>query len=156
MRHPFTAPDTVGRMEPSDATPRELFRIGQVAERLRLSLRTVRYYEEMGLVHPETRTEGGFRLYSEREIDRLKLIKQMKPLGFTVAEMRELLDARDTLRSGEGDEAASKAARDLLATYARAAADRCDELRMQLAGAESLAGQLSREGQRSRGAMPVS
>lgn len=136
------------------ATPPDLFRIGHVAERLGLSLRTVRYYEEMGLVQPETRTEGGFRLYSEREIDRLKLIKEMKPLGFTVAEMRELLDARDTLR-GEADRAAVGRARELLAAYARAASDRCEELRAQLAGAEALAGQLSREGERSR-ALPVS
>src|ERR1700754_997505 len=73
-----------------------LLQIGEVAERVGLSLRTVRYYEEQGLVEPESRSPGGFRLYSEYQVDRLELIKQMKPLGFTVHEMCELLEARDS------------------------------------------------------------
>ena len=80
----------------------KLLQIGEVAERVSLSLRTVRYYEEQGLLEPESRTSGGFRLYSEDQVDRLALIEEMKPLGFTVQEMRELLDARDQLRAGDG------------------------------------------------------
>ncbi len=79
--------------------------IGEVAERVGLSLRTVRYYEEQGLLTPEARSAGGFRLYTELQVDRLALIKQMKPLGFTVQEMRELLDARDALREPGGSDA---------------------------------------------------
>jgi DNA-binding transcriptional MerR regulator len=74
-----------------------LLRIGEVAERVGLSLRTIRFYEEEGLVVPETRTQGGFRLYAEAAVKRLELIKQMKPLGFTVEEMVEVLTALDTL-----------------------------------------------------------
>jgi DNA-binding transcriptional MerR regulator len=110
--------------------------IGEVAERVGLSLRTVRYYEEMGLIAPESRTEGGFRLYTEAHVDRLALIKRMKPLGFTVQEMRELLDARD----GQ--------AREQLAAFARAVEERCDELRAKLESGEELARTLRRESRR--------
>ena len=116
--------------------------IGEVADRVGLSLRTVRYYEEMGLIAPD-RTEGGFRLYGEAHLDRLALIKRMKPLGFTVQQMRELLDARDALRE-RGDETA----RERLAEYARVAAERCDELRSTLESGEELTRTLRRESRR--------
>ena len=62
-----------------------------------LSLRTIRFYEEEGLVVPDSRTEGGFRLYSAAAVHRLELIKRMKPLGFSVEEMVEVLATLDTL-----------------------------------------------------------
>ncbi|MGH2945794.1 MAG: MerR family transcriptional regulator [Solirubrobacteraceae bacterium] len=114
-----------------------MMQIGEVADRVGLSLRTVRYYEEMGLVEPETRTEGGFRLYTEAHVDRLELVKRMKPLGFTVQEMRDLLDARDAQD------------RERLAEFAREAANRCEVLRAKLDSGEELARQLRRESRRS-------
>jgi DNA-binding transcriptional MerR regulator len=123
-----------------------MIQIGEVADRVGLSLRTVRYYEEMGLIAPETRSDGGFRLYTEAHVERLALIKRMKPLGFTVQEMCELLEARDAVRE-RGDERA----RERLAEYARTAAERCDELRAKLESGEELAGTLRRESrQRSK------
>jgi DNA-binding transcriptional MerR regulator len=123
-----------------------MIQIGELAERVGLSLRTVRYYEEMGLIAPEMRTDGGFRLYTDAHVDRLALIKRMKPLGFTVQEMRELLEARDAVRK-RGDERA----RQRLAEYARTAAQRCDELRAKLESGEELARTLRRESrQRSK------
>ena len=74
-----------------------LLQIGQVAERTGLSLRTIRFYEEAGLVLPTGRSEGGFRLYGEDAVTRLEVVKRMKPLGFTVEEMRELLTLLDEL-----------------------------------------------------------
>ena len=115
--------------------------IGEVAERVGLSLRTVRYYEEQGLFAPAGRTDGGFRLYTEREVDRLLLIKQMKPLGFTVQQMRELLSAHDALASD--DARARQEAERRIAEFAQQAAARCDELRDQLARAEEFARQLA-------------
>jgi DNA-binding transcriptional MerR regulator len=128
--------------------PSDLVQIGEVAERAKLSLRTVRYYEEMGLVSPEARTEGGFRLYSDAQVDRLLLIKRMKPLGFSVQEMRELLDARETLRRDEADERAQEAARELLGRFAHAAAEQCEKLRLQVESADELVWQLKRESRR--------
>ncbi len=72
-------------------------RIGEVAERTELSFRTLRHYDEIGLVPPSGRTEGGFRLYTEHDIDRILLIRRMKPLGFALDEMRELLEVVDDL-----------------------------------------------------------
>jgi DNA-binding transcriptional MerR regulator len=123
----------------------QLHQIGEVAERVGVSLRTVRYYEEQGLLVPQTRTRGGFRLYSEDQIERLSLIKQMKPLRFTVEETRILLEARDVLHAGsaareERDEATAR-----LREFAAAATDRCEELSLELGRAGDLARRLRRE-----------
>lgn len=72
-----------------------LLQIGEVAQLVGLSLRTVRYYEEVGLVTPSARSEGGFRLYSEADVERLRLLRPMKPLGLTLDEMRELAELLD-------------------------------------------------------------
>jgi DNA-binding transcriptional MerR regulator len=127
-----------------------LRQIGEVAELAGLSLRTVRYYEEMELVAPHTRTEGGFRLYTDEQIERLQLIKRMKPLGFTVQEMRDLLDARDTLRLPEASDADREAARERLSQFAGTAAERSDELRRKAENAAELVEQLRGESRRRR------
>jgi DNA-binding transcriptional MerR regulator len=77
-----------------------LLKIGEVCDRVGLSLRTVRYYEEVGLVEPLERSPGGFRLYSEAEIARLKVLKSMKPFGLTLDEIRELMDLLDSVDDG--------------------------------------------------------
>lgn len=128
----------------------EMLQIGEVAQRVGLSLRTVRYYEEMGLLIPEDRTEGGFRLYTEEHVERLALIKQMKPLGFKVQEIRDVLGARDVLTDERSDEQARDAARERLRGFATAASERCDMLRDQLTRAEDFAAQLRRQARRSR------
>jgi DNA-binding transcriptional MerR regulator len=124
----------------------KLHQIGEVAERVGLSLRTVRYYEEMGLAVPSRRTDGGFRLYTDRDIERLAFIKQMKPLGFSVQEMRELLDARDRLAGGEGDEASVET----LSAFVARSAEECERLRSQLDHAQQFCDQLRREVRRAR------
>ena len=70
--------------------------IGELAERTGLSHRTIRHYDEVGILTPG-RTEGGFRLYGHADEERLLLIRRMKPLGYTLDEMRELLDVVDGL-----------------------------------------------------------
>lgn len=74
------------------AAPREEYlRIEQVAARTGLTKRTLRYYEEIGLLAPPSRTEGNYRLYHEDDIQRLERIKRLKDLlGFSLAEIREL------------------------------------------------------------------
>ena len=119
-----------------------MFQIGELADRVGLSLRTVRYYEEQGLLTPEKRTDGGFRLFTAAHVDRLGLIKQMKPLGFSLQEMSELLEARETADDGDASPAERAAARERLTAFAAAAGERCEKLREQLAVAEAFAEQL--------------
>jgi len=73
--------------------------IGELAERTGLSLRTLRHYDEVGLLRASIRSEGGFRLYSADDLSRLLLIRRMKPLGFSLEEMSELLAVIDALDS---------------------------------------------------------
>lgn len=65
--------------------------IGEVAERAQLSLRTLRHYDEVGLVPPSARSEGGFRLYTEADVERLNHIRRVTPLGFSLEETAEIL-----------------------------------------------------------------
>ncbi len=75
---------------------RSLFTIEQVAERTGLTKRTLRYYEEVGLLPPTDRTEGNYRRYSEADIQRLERIKKLRDLlGFSLADIRNILDAED-------------------------------------------------------------
>ncbi|CAN5525556.1 MerR family transcriptional regulator [soil metagenome] len=78
-------------------TTPDTMHIGALSERTGLSLRTLRHYDEIGLVSASGRTEGGFRLYTDSDYDRLILIRRMKPLGFTLEEMTELLAVIDAL-----------------------------------------------------------
>src|SRR5438105_12090673 len=59
--------------------------IGEVAERTGVTQRTLRFYEEKGLLKPPSRMEGGFRLYSAEDVQRVERIRQMQNLlGFTL------------------------------------------------------------------------
>lgn len=117
--------------------------IGEVAARTELSLRTIRHYEETGLVIPSARSQGGFRLYTETDVARLMVIRRMKPLGFTLDQMRELLEATDRI-DADGELGADEREELLerVHTYQRAAAEQVDKLRVQLARAEEFEGTL--------------
>ncbi len=116
--------------------PPEHIQIGEVAERTGLSLRTIRYYGEVGLAEPSARSQGGFRLYTEGDVQRLLLLKQMKPLGLSLEQMRELLAALDAVDTDDpataqggtaGEEATAR-----LALYIDAGKARAGELQRQL------------------------
>jgi DNA-binding transcriptional MerR regulator len=83
---------------------RPTLQIGDVAQRTNLSIRTIRHWEEMGLLRPSARTAGGFRLYSEEDVARVRLLRYMKPLKFTLEQMRELLELRESAIAGIVDE----------------------------------------------------
>ncbi|MFY1703125.1 MerR family transcriptional regulator [Micromonospora sp. WMMA1923] len=116
--------------------------IGEVAERVGLSIRTIRHYEEVGLVPPSSRSDGGFRLYTEPDLARLAVVKRMKPLGFTLDEMRDLLTVLDGLADGRTPDTERAALRERLATFQTAAQTRVSALREQLATAEGFARQM--------------
>jgi len=68
------------------------YQIGELANLLGLSPRTIRYYEEIGLLNSVKRVEGGKRIYTDKDFQRLKFIKRLKYLGLTLSEMHELED----------------------------------------------------------------
>ncbi|MFC6568688.1 MerR family transcriptional regulator [Actinoplanes utahensis] len=113
--------------------------IGEAAERVGLSIRTIRHYEDAGLIVPSARSDGGFRLYTEPDLDRLRVVKRMKPLGFTLDEMRDLLAILDELTAGTGERTALL---QRLAGYHEAAQARVQTLRDQLGTAEGFAQQM--------------
>jgi DNA-binding transcriptional MerR regulator len=102
--------------------------IGEVAALTGLSLRTLRYYEEVGLVTPSARSAGGFRLYTAVDVDRFELVKRMKPLDFSLEDMRGLLAVVDAL-DAEPDEAERARLLGELESLRAAAEERVDTLR---------------------------
>jgi DNA-binding transcriptional MerR regulator len=119
--------------------------IGEVAERTGLSLRTIRYYEEVGLVTPSSRSQGGFRQYTEVDVARLEFIKRMKPLDFSLDQMRELLTALDALESGTVQSDDREALLERLHMFRLTTEERCASLRAQLEAAEIFASSLRQE-----------
>ena len=117
----------------------EHVQIGDVAERTGLSLRTIRWYEEVGLVPPSARTSGGFRLYTDADIERLELVKRMKPLDFTLEEMRDLLTTVDRLDDPSTPAAERSILRDRLVMFRELAEQRVEALRTKLAHAQKFA-----------------
>lgn len=72
--------------------------IGEVAERTGVTQRTLRFYEEKGLLRPPERMDGGFRLYSEEDVRRVEHIRRLQDLlGITLADIKEMVDAEEML-----------------------------------------------------------
>ena len=73
--------------------------IGEVAERTGVTQRTLRFYEEKGLLRPPNRMDGGFRLYSEEDVKRVQKIRRLQDLlGISLADIKEMVDAEGILR----------------------------------------------------------
>jgi DNA-binding transcriptional MerR regulator len=123
---------------------KRLMRVGEVAERVEVSPRTVKYYEEIGLVEPEERSRGGFRLYGECEVERLERILKMKSIGYSLAAIRELLAVRDTAQ--EADKVTVlRTATEHLREREREVSARILKIREDLERAEALREELGRD-----------
>ena len=68
-----------------------VFKIGEVAKTAEVNIQTVRYYEQLDLLKPRGRKLSGYRLYDMHAIERLKFIKKAQALGFTLSEIKALL-----------------------------------------------------------------
>jgi DNA-binding transcriptional MerR regulator len=90
------------------------FHIGEVAARTGLSLRTVRHWESVGLIRPSGRTEGGFRLYTDADVERVLLLRAMKPAEFALEALQEIGDLRDHLLALPPEQRADDPATDRL------------------------------------------
>ena len=69
--------------------------IGPIAKESGVPIKTIRYYEELGLLQSVGRTEGGYRLFDASVFDRLHFIKRAQSLGLSLAEIKEFLDVHD-------------------------------------------------------------
>lgn len=116
-----------------------MMHIGELAERTDLSLRTIRHYDQIGLLTPSGRSEGGFRLYTDDDFDRLMLIRRMKPLGYSLEQMGDLLHALDSTR---GDGASGADGRIALTGFLEDARERRAKLATQLDAADEFIGLL--------------
>ncbi|MDT0221222.1 MerR family transcriptional regulator [Gordonia sp. AC31] len=121
----------------------EHLQIGAVATETGLSIKTIRHYDEVGLVVPSARSAGGFRLYTRADIDRLFVIRRMKPLGFTLDDMRALLHAESVLDDTDAAPADRRAALEEVAEFRQRARLACEKLERQLEYAHELTAQLS-------------
>lgn len=77
-----------------------MMRIGDLAAKAGITTRTLRYYQELGIIEPDERTEGGFRLYSDDQLRRLHIIQSLKSLGFDLERIRALFNLRNTVETG--------------------------------------------------------
>jgi DNA-binding transcriptional MerR regulator len=130
-----------------DAPPK-LLRINEVAAELGLTARSIRYYEEIGLLEPAGRSDGSYRLYDRDDLDRLRYIKGLRDdAGFSLTEIAQLLEdetarARNRARFRETHDPAERRAilQDALARVARQVdtlATKVDRLEAMIAEANS-------------------
>lgn len=115
-------------------------RIGEVADRTGLSFRTLRHYDDIGLVSPSARTDGGFRLYTDTDLARLMVIRRMKPLGYSLEEMSDVLGVVDSLR----DDSTNHALRSRLQEIETEAVNRRERLETHLGMADDFIEELRR------------
>ena len=85
-----------------DAPPAvPLLRIQQVAADVGLTTRSIRYYEELGLLAPASRSQGGFRYYRRTDLNRLNMIRDLQGLGLPLDRIRELMATREVVERRE-------------------------------------------------------
>jgi MerR family copper efflux transcriptional regulator len=121
-----------------------VMQIGEVAARTGLSLRSLRHWEEVGLLRPSGRTEGGFRLYTELDVEKILVIRRMKPLGFTLEQMGAAMRDIEVLRDRDAGDRHVEA-RERLAAILADAVERREKLETQLAMADEFISQLGAE-----------
>jgi DNA-binding transcriptional MerR regulator len=131
-----------------------LLRIGEVAERLGVSTRTLRYYEEVGLLTPSGRTGGGARHYTDLDLERVKHIRRLQTLmGFDLDRIRVFLTAEDELArlraefsAGPPPEREAEIAAEALTLYGRMA----EQVREKMAALDEFLVELEEKAARAR------
>jgi len=92
----YTITKEVERMEKYRAIPAGYMRVGEVAKKAGVTVRTLQYYDKEGLLTPSAESEGGFRLYTDKDMVRLFQILMMKQLGFGLNDIKKRLTSLDT------------------------------------------------------------
>lgn len=122
-----------------------LMQIGEVATRTDLSLRTLRHWEEVGLLRPSGRSDGGFRLYGEDDVQKILVIRRMKPLGFSIDRMKAVMADLEMLREAPAGSEAHAAARTRIQEMKAEARGRRADLARQLDMADEFIDLLGQE-----------
>src|SRR5437016_6712558 len=73
----------------------EALKVGELAKRTGLTIRTLHHYDEIGLLKPSLRTEADHRLYTASDVARLQQVVSLRQLGFSLEEIRDCLDRAD-------------------------------------------------------------
>lgn len=97
-------------------------RIGEVAHRIAINPKTIRYYESVGLISEPSRTESGYRDYGEEDFERIRFIKTARRLDLSIDEIREILAFTDRKQAPCGH------VREVLARKARELDERINEM----------------------------
>ncbi len=92
--------DSIERHEP------KLLRVGELARAVGKTVRAMHLYEELGLLEPEARSEGGFRLYAADAVERIKWIVKLQAIGFTLPEIQGFV--KDFKAAGSGKQATDR------------------------------------------------
>lgn len=129
----------------TDAQASVAMHIGEVASRTDLSVRSLRHWEEVGLLSATGRTDGGFRLYTENDVEKILAIRRMKPLGFTLEEMKHAMTHLETLRDPDASQKERDYAVAQLVDVRSEADERRQKLVSQLEMADEFIGILKRE-----------
>lgn len=74
---------------------RTMYKIGEIAKQVGLGAETVRYYEQIGVLHAPERAQNGYRLYDGEHLKRLRFIKRARELGFSLDKVRSMLSLAD-------------------------------------------------------------
>jgi MerR family copper efflux transcriptional regulator len=125
-------------------------RIAEVADTVGLPLRTLRLYDEAGVAPPSGRSEDGSALYDDGDLERLRLVKRLRPLDLGLEEVGEVADALDELGA---DGTTTERRRELIEQLSHVSAvaeERAAHLRAELVAVEELAGELRRAVLRGR------
>lgn len=134
---------TGGHLRLDEASTEPRYQIGAVAERTALSHASLRHWDDAGLVSPSGRSEGGFRLYSEADVQRILVVRRMKPIGFTIEQMQQLLDALDVLHSDDAAPEKRAEARAALLDFAQQTEESLAKIRRHLAYGREFSGLLA-------------
>jgi DNA-binding transcriptional MerR regulator len=127
--------------------------IAEVADSVGMSLRTIRLYDETGVAPPSARSDEGSGLYSEADIDRLRLVKRLKPLDLDIEEVAEVVDAFDELASDGTSPERRRALVERLSHFTAVAEERAAHLRQELIDVEAMTDELRRAVLRGRSSL---
>jgi DNA-binding transcriptional MerR regulator len=106
LRLPIVNPEVLVPPPPLRGDGSVLLRVGDLAQRTQKTVRALHLYEELGLLQPIERSKGGFRLYSDDAVLRVRWISRLQDLGFSLPDIRELVSEWE--RSGSATGAMAK------------------------------------------------